>query len=355
MALDIRGSVATGGRAAEEMIEENKFSSGGWQETFWFKLADKETGIYRFLTDADEWLSVYQHPFAPTRPAPDWMEAEAKGRWPQSMSPICRRTPQFAHFFPDGCYICDHMHEVRPAKTKTKRYYGQVRLWALAVEREEVREDGRVVGYRDVEIEGDELGEDGKPTGKKVMKKKIVVFNMAWKNFFGPLQGFADAYNGTVLDRDYMITRKGKDQSTDYNIVPLDPVQRADGSVVDMRDPEVVNGQPTGRKLRDSKLDDGPDLFKMIEDRIDDAYYHRFFDDRVPVPERGGDRKDGGDEAPSSASQASSNGSAPDEAKTATAERLARLRQRVTGDHGNGSGGDEPPAAAASAGLKNFD
>jgi hypothetical protein len=364
--MDLAGAIARGGKAAEEMAEANRPASGNFESINWFGLKDKESVVVRFLDDHTEWLSVLQHPYALTRPAPAEWTAEQQAKWPKMMSPICRKTKQFIQFFPDGCYICDHMHQHRPnTKTKTKRWYGQVRVWARAVERQEVVVEtdadvekygvpkGTTLGYRDAEIEVDELDDDKKPTGKKITKKKILVINMALKNFFSPLQGYADVFK-TVLDRDYHITRKGSDQNTDYRIVAMEPIRRADGVVVDMRDPEVVDGQKTGRMRRDAYLDDGPDLIKMIEDRIDDEMYHRFFDDRVAIPERKRDT-DGNDagqqqssngsspaaSTPQGASAAPAEAPAPAADQAATKARLEAMRSRVRGDNPTSPSSDD--------------
>lgn len=395
MDFDIAGSIARGGEAAEEMANENRFSGSRFDTINWFALKDREFGIYRFLTDEKEWPTVLQHPFADTRPAPEDMSVEQKAKWPKTMTPVCRKTKEFMKFFPDGCYVCDHMHEVRPnAKSKAKgggRWYPQVRQWAAAVQREEVlvtEENadqypglplGEVLGYRDMEIEVDEVV-DGKPTGNKVWKKKIVIFNMAIKNFFGPLKGYASVYRGTVLDRDYHITRKGTMNDTDYDIVPMDPIRiknadGSDGPVLDMRMPEVVDGKETGRQRRAAYLDDAPDLIKLISDRLSDEFYDRFFDDRHEIPTRQADADSGTEKA----APASSNGSSsPAPASTAppassvdqsaAKKRLADMRARVRGDNpaANGSKPEaeaeaeaeksEPVAAAAGPrGPINFD
>jgi hypothetical protein len=359
MTLDIRGSVALGGKKAEEMAEANR-PNLDFDKILWFKLGDKEAIIIRFLDDHDEWPSVLQHNFVPTKPAPDDATDQVKKNWPAKFGTVCRKTPQFVQFFPDGCYICDHM--TGNAGTKTGRYYPQPRVWARAVQREEVRikdradlekyankvaespdgtaiydrSIGDVLGYRDVEVEVDEVV-DGKATGNKIRKKKILVINQSLSIFFSPLQGYADVY-GTVLDRDYFIKRKGDDQKTDYDIVPMNPITRPDGSIVDMREPEVVDDKPTGRRRRDAYLDDAPDLFKLIEDRLDDEVYHRFFDHRYAAPPQksGSNGSGGGAQAQAQSEPA---GSSDDSAAAeATRQRLADMRARVRGDNPTSAG-----------------
>jgi hypothetical protein len=415
---DLKGAIARGGQAAEQMQQENSFSGSKFEKVNWFKLGDRESMFVRFLDDHSEWLTVLQHPFAPTRPVPEEWTPEQKKGWPTSFSPVCRKTKQFVQFFPDGCWICDGMHQIRPNdRAKDSKYHPQVRLWARGVQREEVRVTeenqaqypdqvtagnqhiypgeeigatvlrplGTVLGYRDIEDEVDELDSDNKPTGKKIVKKRIIVFNMAWKNFFGPLQGYADVYT-TVLDRDYRLTRKGKDKDTDYDIVPLNPAPRADGSILHMgKSRELVNGQPTDRLLREVYFEDGPDLIQLIEDRVDDDLYDRFFDDRKPVPERRNSSDEGSSTPSTPAAQPSSPpataasstpaappaNAAPPAGQTPPANgggsaadakaRLAAMRARVTGDHPapeqsqDGSAPqDQPAQPAAVAGPVSF-
>jgi hypothetical protein len=405
---DIGGAIARGGQAAETMQAENSFSGSRFEKVNWFKLGDRESMFIRFLDDANEWLSVLQHPFAPTRSVPEEWTPEQKKGWPTSFSPVCRKTKQFQQFFPDGCWICDGMHTFRPnERAKDGRYHPQVRLWARGVQREEVRVTeenqeqypdqvtagnqhmypgqeigstvlrplGTVLGYRDIEDEVDETDDDNKPTGKKIVKKRIVVFNMAWKNFFGPLQGYADVYQ-TVLDRDYRLTRKGKDKDTDYDIVPLNPVPRSDGTMLDMRHSLETAG---GRLLREAYFEDGPDLIQLIEDRIDDDLYDRFFDDRKPIPERKTSSDEGSNAKAAPAATASSpttsNGSSTPttpppaavppagqtppangggaDAKAKLAAMRQQMRDRVQGDHpapqqsDDGAVPQEQPAATS--------
>lgn len=367
MTLDLRGKIARGGAAAEKMADENKPSGGKFDKVDWFALKDKERITVRFLDDHDEWFSVLQHPFTPTRPAPeDWTDDQKKN-WPRSMGPVCRKTKEFVAFFPDGCYICDVLHTVVPnEKTKNKRYYPAVRLWARAVVREEVRVEteaeaaefgkpiGSVVGRVDAGAEVDETDAEGNPTGKKVWKPRILVINQPMSTFFGQLQGYADVY-GTVLDRDYSITRKGEGKDTDYNAVSLDPVEHGDGNPLDIRtSPELAeDGSLTGRSIREYYDSFGPDLVKLIEDRIDDEMYHRFFDRRVPIPDRKSDGGENGStpsatsgDAAEKVASAPAQSAPPKADQGATAEKLRRMREKVRAQN------PTPPSSEDGAGSQ---
>lgn len=382
MADSLKDLLARGAEQAEQMQAESRPSGGKFKPVDWFGLKDKETIILRFLDDEPDWLSVMQHAFTLTRPAPpDYPEDRT---WPKQMGAVCRATKQLAHLFPDGCYICDEMHIKRPnPKTKNNRWYPAVRLWARAVVREEVRATtaaeaerfgvaiGAVAGYRDAEYEVEETDAEGKPTGNKVMKKRVLVINQALKNFYGQLKAYANVY-GTVLDRDYQITRKGEGQQTDFDIVSMNPITRSDGSTLDLRTTMEVDsaGKETGRTRREAILEDAPDLYDLIDRQLSDFMYDKFFDDRHKYPEfKGGDDGDKGSSdsgGPKNNGGPQSNGGgakeAPSEAdQQVVKNRLAAMRDRVRGEHGNGNGSAEPaeeekqPAAAAAGSGRTTD
>src|ERR1019366_536127 len=97
------------------------------------------------------------------------------------------------------CFLCG----VGAKRTK--------RTWALAVLREEVREGGKVIGYRDVKREvtfaaTNADGTEGETS--TTIEPAIVAINLAGGNFFGPVEAVT-SYYGTALDRDFVIKRKG--------------------------------------------------------------------------------------------------------------------------------------------------
>lgn len=263
--------------------------SGGFSKTQFLSMEDGEEVYLRFLTDAYEddnyphiqaWITVDQHAMVPTKQKPDdWGDRN----WPKTMGAVCRKDPAFDN---DECYIC----ELKDDKGKQLRRPSP-RLWALACLRELVYGDGseelggpeakgKVVGIRDktreVTIPAREA-KDGKPAREEqtVTEKAIVVVNLGWRNFFSPLQGFANQY-GTVLDRDYWVKRQGANTDTTYQIVPRDPLQRQDGSIYDLRDPEIY-------KLYESDYD----LEEIITGMASDEFYAKFFDPRVTVDKEG--------------------------------------------------------------------
>lgn len=244
----------------------------GFSRVDYFQISDEDEAILRFITDAredsslahvDAWITVDQHQMVPTKLKPDGYE----GKWPTSMSAVCRYDEAFAGIYED-CFVCDKLVDDDRVRKPGPR------IWALAAHREKVigdgtkelggpENEGKLVGYTD-QTRKVEVKVDGKT--KTVVQPNIVIVNMGWRNFFSPLDGFANQY-GTVLDRDYWIRRSGGGTDTTYQIVALDPIPG-----YDLRDPEVME-----------KYASNLDLGQIVSDMASDKYYGRFFDTRVTV------------------------------------------------------------------------
>jgi hypothetical protein len=280
----------------------------------YFKLADGETAFVRFLIDFDEWPTADRHNFIPTKPKPaDW-----EGNWPESVSPVCRNS-KMGDGLPlyGDCYV-----EASGMKKKNgKPHRPQARTWAIGVLREEVLGDGteqmggpskfgKRLGFRDKTKEVDELKKnaagDYEPSGKKIKVKDIVIFTMGWQNFFNALEGAANIF-GTVLDRDFAITRSGAELDTTYQITGLDATPGHD-----LRDPETaakygITIAPDGTR----QYPDNIDCQKLIAAQASDEFYARYVDPTKTI--------DGA--------------SAPPEKQSndATAEKLAEMVSRIKG------------------------
>jgi len=278
--------------------------SAGFARTTFFSLKDGDSAVIRFLTDADPtevapgqlaggWITVLQHQNVQTKPAPTGF----KGNWPGHMTAICRAQNLteigIESPFAD-CALC------MSGSKQTQR------TWALAVLREEVREGGRTTGFRDMTREV--VVKEGQPP---VTEPAIVVINLGRRNFFGPISGWYGR-NGTVLDRDFAVTRTGDGLDTLYGPIGLDPIGTADGRVFDLRDPKFmarylpdVEGE-TGYATASDKM-----LVPVLADRISDAYYGKFFDTRVQWVEESKDEgtsvRGSGTAAPATQAPAPSN------------------------------------------------
>lgn len=307
-----------GGQAAEQAAKDA-------QKTFsrveFFKLDDGGTTTLRLLDDSPDWIWTKQHSFVPTKGAP----ADAKGSWPGSMSATCRKDECIGS---DTCYICDHMVD-----DKDKPRSPSLRLWARAVVREEVRgtkemvDEGvipasklnKVVGHMDAEHDVEETDREGKATGNKIRQKKMILINMGMKNFFSGLQGYHDA-NGTVLDRDFRITRKGKGLDSEYRIISCDPYPDHDlFEDKDLREKYEVHAAKQSLSV--------DDVEKSILERGSDEYYAKFFDEGRQAPRSKARTKDA-DEGPAGESAISDDEGTSSE-PAVSQERLAAMRERI--------------------------
>lgn len=304
-------------KGAEAAAEASK-GGGNFAKTHFFGLEDGKQAILRFITDAADWIVVDQHQMVPTKGKPDGYE----GNWPEKMGSVCRKDEAFSF---GECYICEFVVDGKKVKRPSAR------TWALACEREEVIEDGKIVGLRDKTREVTKKVDDKDVT---TVEKSIVVVNMGYKNFFGVLQGFAGHY-GTVLDRDYIIQRKGAGTDTVYTIIPLDPIETDQGRF-DLRNPEFAKRYETDL-----------DLGEEVTSRASDEFYARFFDPRFSADDKSGEVKQ--------------TGAAPDAPKVDNdmdAEKLAALASRVKGSsyapEGTAPAAAQPAAAASGGGMRDF-
>jgi hypothetical protein len=310
---------------AEDAQKSSKRAS--FARAVYFQMKDGETKIIRLLTEHDSWINVNEHNFVPTKPAYEGYKGD---KWPSHSSAICRNTkmqneqPMFG-----DCFICEFVGG-RPGRAAA-------RTFGLAVEREEVREDGKLLGFRDKTREVKR-----KVEGKEETKteKAIVIVDQAWSNFWNILDGFAKEY-GTILDRDYKVTRNGDDKDTTYQIVPMERIPWNDPDTgkqteaydgyFDVRNPKVA-----------ARYEDAPDLADELSRRASEEYYSMFFDTRVAYKPK--------DDAASTAQaeHAATNTEKP--SGDADPARLQALRNRIldSGD-GNGAAAAEPSPEPAQA------
>jgi hypothetical protein len=299
----------------------------------YFTLKDGETALVRFLTDADAiqvgnteaggWISVLMHNHVQTKPAPPTpapKPGEKPGpQWPQYMTAVCRADPAFGDQFKDCC-LCN------ASVKKTNR------TWALVVMREEVKDDkGKRKGIRDLKREVTKKDANGQETTGE--EPDIRVINMAGKNFFNRVATFASYYE-TVLDRDYVITRTGDKLETEYGTIALDQIPLEDGSIYDLRRPELMKRYlPTAETEGYAAASDTV-LGPIVEERASDEYYAKFFDTRVTWTPK---RPANSDDATTATEEATIT---PAPSNDATNVDLATLRARITGH-------DEPAPAPA--------
>lgn len=304
-------SFRRGGQQAEEAAKQQNLS-GNKRNIYFTIKEDRGTAVLRLVDDEKDWIYTRQHSYVPTKGPDESMSDEVKAKWPKRSGAVCRHDDAFKGVYSD-CYICDHMR-----KEDGKPYAGSIRLWARAIVRVPVigTDEHVDMGLIKPHMVGQPVDYDDSmvpdPEGNRQIPE-VVILNFSMNNFFGALQGYYDV-NGTVLDRDFHITRKGTGKDTDYSIIARDPLYKEDGSVYDLRDPEI-------RAQYENVLD----LEAEISRQASDEHYAKYFDPTKPIPELPSRKKDDSDqEEPRTASQpqqAASNEPNP--------EQMAAMRARV--------------------------
>jgi hypothetical protein len=235
-----------------------------------------DTVYIRLLTPASEWIGVRQHSFVKTKPAP-----KDAPRWPKSMGAVCRYDPQIQSILGnDGCYICDNKLQ---SGFRDEFAKPSSRSWALAVMRHQVRGDGtpemggkelqgKLIGYDDVYEEYEPLDDEGKPSGVKRQRLKIVIINQTWSNFFATFKNAEDNYASGALGRDFHIRRIGEKKETEYHLLAADPIRDANGK-------ETLNpSTPAWKRYTDALAERKIDLEQLVLGQASDEYYAKWFD-----------------------------------------------------------------------------
>jgi hypothetical protein len=256
----------------------------------YFSVEDGKVVWLRLLTSHEDWLMVAQHNGVKTKPAPpvkkkkDGEKEKDAPKWPSRMSAICKKDPQLTDDPKSTpCYICDN----RLPGFQDKYAKPSARVWALAVERVEVKGDGskelggeamngKRVGFGDATEEYVILDEDGEPTGETDVRPKFVLINMSWSNFFAHLHAASEIY-GTVQDRDFAVRREGVGLDTDYHIMNMDAT------------PTLKPGTESWQRYTDeiARRGDNADLVAIVTRMASDEHYARFFDPRFEINDKG--------------------------------------------------------------------
>lgn len=310
----------TGADVADEAAKAAKAAAGKrFAQLEWFSIKEKDPQHFknvRFVTDLPGWITVKMHNNQPTRPAP----VGHTGNWPQRMSAVCRRDEDpktHERTFPDhaDCYFCDEVKQ-KGGKHDGKPVWPIDRTWGIGIERVE---DGTKNADGSPHLV-DKMVEvtrtiDGKE--ETALEPCYLLFVMSYGNFWGILHGIGQM-RGTVVDRDFRITRTGFEMNdTEYRFSPFDPqmctMPDSSQRQFDMRDPEIL------------AYYDIPDLGEQVERQASDDYYDRFFDVRHAQPTSKGTT---GEQttAPSPDIQTPSGDVSP--------EQLASLVARVSGIQG---------------------
>jgi hypothetical protein len=305
-------------RGAEEAEAAHEAAKGAGRAQF-ITIADKETVIFRLLTEIDQWIDCEVHMGVPTKKAPEGF----KGQWPQAMSAVCQNDVMF-RTMKDGdspgrptgayepgygdCYIHEHMADVmgkfgRPVSKTSPT------VWALCVVREAVRnpETKKITGFQD------KMEEWTDDKGVKHRIPVVRILSQRFGNFFGAIK--QSAYiEERVCHRDFYAKRDGND----YEITGLTPT------------PDHEPGTPSW-KLYDQTLElTGFSLEKTIIEQSSPEYYARFFDPTKTAPDRSANGGDSG-KAPPTEDTAAPSEELPEDELAAFKDRIDKSMGELGG------------------------
>ena len=175
---------------------------------------------------------------------------------------------------PRDCIICDKMmvkkygtNDEVPAKPSDKTL-------GLAILRKEL-DDGSVVDVLhekavEIEVDGEKVSVENVPV--------VGVIKQGQRNFWDNFNGYYTRYK-TTIDRDYVVTRQGKDKNTKYAVIPLD--FEADSGV-------LKDGKKSKALLEETyavALASHPSLIEYIEKLGSVERYDFFLGERKPQAE----------------------------------------------------------------------
>lgn len=275
-----------GAIAAEQISDENRSSSGFFRPDQ-VVIKDGETVALRFLTEHTKILTFDVHGFVATKPKPDKWPGT---KFPKAMWAVCQNdrafrlrdeagnlTPDFEDGYGD-CWLHAHLAGQldkfnNPAERPQSNVYG------LAVARKLVTDpkSGNVVGLSDETIEYKAAD------GKVYTLPKIVLVCQRYANFWHPLKATAFLPPHTILNRDYIVSRKDKD----YTFSPSDPT------------PDLQPGTPAWARYDQALELTGFTLAGYMLEHATRDHYARFFiegEDPSDGYGRGGSDADGAED-----------------------------------------------------------
>ncbi|MCW2929894.1 MAG: hypothetical protein JWM19_856 [Actinomycetia bacterium] len=302
---------------AEATADEIKASrASGYLRPRTLPIKDGETHYLRFLTPHTATLGGQCHQYIPTKDKPEGVT----WTWPKAMWAICQNEKMYrlrdeagnlTDAFEEGygnCYICRAYKGVKDDKFGHDKSRPTYVVHGLAVVRKAAKSpDGkRITGFSDETVEyrvpedfpGLKDGENfpGLKAGDLLQVPRIVIAAQRYEPFWHPLAATAYAPPYTILDKDYVVTRKGN-KDDGWNVVPL--TQTPD---------TLAPGKPAWKRYEQALLimGGGEKPFSLREWFLDNGtsdHYAKFFDpDRVPEGGYGRDRdgaagEEGGDAA----------------------------------------------------------
>ena len=244
-------------------------------------LKDGESGAYHFYTEHTRVITASVHQFVDTKTKPDGWPGD---NYPKSMWAVCQNDRMFRlrddagkilDAFEDGYGDC-YIHKIlagKAGKYTKDASRPAIQTFGLAVEREAVFEGSSIVGFRDATVEFKDAA------GKTWTIPKFVIFSQKYSNFWHPIKATTYLAPHSILDKDFVISRKENDYTPGVA-----------GST-----PDLKPGTKAWEKYDEALKLIGFDLGQYLLDHASADHYARFFVEGVD-PSDGYGRKGGEDE-----------------------------------------------------------
>jgi hypothetical protein len=253
-----------GAEEAERISDENK--RGGGIRIKQLVIKDGESYAVHFVTEQTKLVPLPVHQFIPTKEKP---AAWPGDKYPETMWAICQNGRPFrlrdeagnpTDSFEEGygnCYIHTAYAGVKDPKYGTDRAKPADQVFGLAVLREPTFDSAtnEVTGFRDKTIEF--KAEDGTIT----VLPEMVIVNQKYSNFWHPVKATAYTAPHTILDKDFLISRKGKEYTVG----------------VACHTPDLRPGTPAWKKYEEALVLMDFDLDGYLLDHATPDHYARFF------------------------------------------------------------------------------
>jgi hypothetical protein len=309
-------TLTRGAAAAEQISDERK--SGGVPRVKQLVVKDGDAFVIHFVTEFTDLLSFDVHQFIDTKPKPEGWPGD---NYPKSMWAVCQLDRVFRlrdsagnllDEYEEGygnCHIHNTLAGQKDPKFGTDKAKPAAQVYGLAVLRKALQDPatGEVTGFTD------ECAEVKDEKGAILQVPKLVIISQKYSNFWNAVNAAAFVAPKTILDKDFVITRKGNE----YNIA------------VATITPDLKPGTAAWKRYEEAQAIMEFDLAAHLLDHATPDHYARFFIPGVdPVGGYGRKGDDTEDSTPASADQGAAPVTGPAVDQAALADFRASLSNR---------------------------
>lgn len=308
-----------GAKAAEEISDERKSSGVPRVKQLVIKAGDSY--VIHFVTEFTELLSFDVHQFIDTKPKPDGWPGD---NYPKSMWAICQNDRPFrlrdeagnpTDDYEEGygnCYIHTSLAGQKDPKFGTPKDRPAAQVFGLAV----VRKPNFDPATNEITGFSDEVVEVKDAKGAIFQVPKLVIVSQKYSNFWNAVKASAVLAPQTILDKDFVVSRKENEYTVTVATVT----------------PDLKPGTKAWQRYEEALKIMEFDLAEYLLDHATPDHYARFFIPGVDPVGGYGRKGDGDSDADGSASDggqgATASAATPAVDQAALADFRANLSKR---------------------------